>query len=119
MTDPIRLPVLSAGLSPPSPTRMLADQLSGAARRPRGAAGILAARLSAAPRRQLHASGASVEARPAGRRAYAPALTDAMPTRFAGARLSLVVESLRVADAVTAVPPVFNVAPSGLFKSFF
>ena len=31
----------------------------------------------------------------------------------------MVVESIRTADAVIAVTPVFNVGPSGLFKSFF
>src|SRR5690625_4470678 len=101
MTDPIRLLVLSAGLSTPSSTRMLADQLSGAARR------------------QLEAAGGSVDVRTVELREYAHDITDAMLTRFPGERLSLVVESLRVADAVIAVTPVFNVGPSGLFKSFF
>ena len=101
MTDPIRLLVLSAGLSTPSSTRMLADQLSGAARR------------------QLERTGGAVEVQTVELREYAHDITDAMLTRFPNERLAMVVASLRVADAVIAVTPVFNVGPSGLFKSFF
>lgn len=100
MTDPIRLLVLSAGLSTPSSTRMLADQLSGAARR------------------QLEAAGGSVEVRTVELREYAHDITDTMLTRFPGERLAMVIESVRAADAVIAVTPVFNVGPSGLFKMF-
>ena len=100
MTDPIRLLVLSAGLSTPSSTRMLADQLSGAVRH------------------ELESSGGAVEVQTVELREYAHDITDAMLTRFPGERLAMVVESLRVADAVIAVTPVFNVGPSGLFKSF-
>ena len=101
MTDPIRLVVLSAGLSTPSSTRMLADHLSGAARR------------------QLEHTGGAVEVQTVELREYAHDITDAMLTRFPNERLAMVVASLRVADAVIAVTPVFNVGPAGLFKSFF
>src|SRR5699024_2409689 len=101
MTDPIRLVVLSAGLSTPSSTRMLADQLSGAARR------------------QLEHTGGAVEVQTVELREYAHDITDAMLTRFPNERLAMVVASLRVADAVIAVTPVSNVGPAGLFKSFF
>ncbi|MFC7457623.1 CE1759 family FMN reductase [Brachybacterium sp. GCM10030267] len=101
MTGPIRLVALSAGLSTPSSTRMLADQLS------REAASALGR------------DGAEVDVRTVELREYAHDITDAMLTRFPGERLSMVIESVRAADAVIAVTPVFNVGPSGLFKSFF
>src|SRR5690625_6287457 len=101
MTDPIRLLVLSAGLSTPSSTRMLADQLSGAARR------------------QLEAAGGSVDVRAVELGEYAHDITDAMLTRFAGERLTLVVESLRVADAGIAVTPAVNGGPAGLVQTVF
>jgi len=101
MTDPMRLVVLSAGLSTPSSTRMLADQLS------------------ASVRRELERFGTEVDVTTVELREYAHDITDTMLTRFPGERLAMVVESLRAADAVIAVTPVFNVGPSGLFKSFF
>jgi len=45
-------------------------------------------------------------------------LTDALLTRFPSGRLAQVIAQLRAADAVVAVTPVFNVGPSGLFKTF-
>lgn len=100
MTDPIRLVVLTAGLSTPSSTRMLADQLTRAVRT-RG-----------------EAAGRPVEATVVELREYAHDVTDALLTRFPSEKLSLVIESVRAADAVIAVTPVFNIGPSGLFKSF-
>ena len=100
MTEPIRIVALSAGLSTPSSTRMLADQLSRAIRL------------------ELERTGAVVDVQTVELRELAHDITDAMLTRFTGERLGLVVESIRTADAVIAVTPVFNVGPSGLFKSF-
>jgi FMN reductase len=101
MTDTLRLVALSAGLSTPSSTRMLTDQLS------REAASALGR------------DGAEVDVRTVELREFAHDIIDAMLTRFPNERLSMVVEAVRAADAVIAVTPVFNVGPSGLFKTFF
>ncbi|MEV0866995.1 CE1759 family FMN reductase [Brachybacterium paraconglomeratum] len=101
MTDTFRLLALSAGLSTPSSTRMLADQLTREA--------------SAA----LGADGSAVEVTTVELREYAHDLTDALLTRFPSERLSMVIEHVRAADAVIAVTPIFNVGPAGLFKTFF
>lgn len=101
MTDTIRLLALSAGLSTPSSTRMLADQLTREA--------------SAA----LGADGTAVEVTTIELREYAHDLTDALLTCFPSERLSMVIEQVRAADAVIAVTPIFNVGPAGLFKTFF
>ena len=101
MTRTVRLVALTAGLSTPSSTRMLADQLSRAAAAAVGG------------------DGTEVEVTAVELREYAHDITDALLTRFPNERLSMVVESVRAADAVIAVTPVFNVGPSGLFKMFF
>ena len=96
-----RILALTAGLSTPSSTRMLTDQL---------------AREAAAA---LGTGGAEVEVTTVELREYAHDITDALLTRFPGERLAIVIEQVRAADAVIAVTPVFNVGPSGLFKMFF
>lgn len=101
MTTTVRLLALSAGLSTPSSTRMLTDQLT---------------RESAAA---LGRDGSEVEVRTIELREYAHDITDALLTRFPGERLAMVVEQIRAADAVIAVTPIFNVGASGLFKMFF
>ncbi len=101
MTTTFRLVALSAGLSTPSSTRMLTDQLS---------------RESAAA---LGRDGSEVEVRTIELREYAHDVTDALLTRFPGERLAMVIEQIRAADAVIAVTPIFNVGASGLFKTFF
>jgi FMN reductase len=101
MTTTFRLVALSAGLSTPSSTRMLTDQLS---------------RESAAA---LGRDGSEVEVRTIELREYAHDITDALLTRFPGERLAMVTEQVRAADAVIAVTPIFNVGASGLFKTFF
>ena len=100
-TSTFRILALSAGLSTPSSTRMLADQLTREA--------------SAA----LGADGTAVEVTTIELREYAHDLTDALLTRFPSERLSMVIEQVRAADAVIAVTPIFNVGPAGLFKTFF
>ncbi|EWS80029.1 flavoprotein [Brachybacterium phenoliresistens] len=100
MTQPLRLVVLTAGLSTPSSTRMLADQLADAAVR------------------RAEAAGRCVTTTVVELRELAREITDALLTRFPGERLARVLEDLRAADAVIAVTPVFNVGPSGLFKMF-
>ncbi|MGO1228047.1 CE1759 family FMN reductase [Brachybacterium sp. AOP42-C2-15] len=101
MTRTFRLVALTAGLSTPSSTRMLTDQLS------REAAAALGR------------DGSRVEVTTVELREHAHDITDALLTRFPNERLSMVIEQVRAADAVIAVTPVFNVGPSGLFKTFF
>lgn len=96
-----RILALSAGLSTPSSTRMLADQLT--------------REVSAS----LGTDGAEVAVETVELREHAHDLTDALLTRFPSERLSAVVEKVRAADAVVAVTPIFNLGPASLFKLFF
>lgn len=93
--------VVSAGLSQPSSTRLLADRLSGAV-----TAGVRAAGQEVLVE--------NVELRP-----LAHALADNLLTGFAPPDLAAAVRSVTEADAVIAVTPVFAASYSGLFKSFF
>ena len=89
--------VVTAGLSEPSSTRLLADLLGGAVE-------------SALPEADVEV----VELRP-----LAHAITDALLTGFPSGELARVVERVAKADAVVAVTPVFSASYSGLFKTFF
>lgn len=93
--------VLSAGLSTPSSTRLLADQLSDAARRELAE----------------HPDGADVEVTTIELREIARDITDALLSRVLSPRLAALSDAIRRADAVIAVTPIFNTGPSGLFKS--
>jgi len=95
------LVVVSAGLSQPSSTRLLADRLSAAAV---GAAAGLGVQLTA----QV------VELRE-----LAHDLMNHLLTGFPPAALKQAIDAIEAADAVIAVTPVFNASYSGLFKSFF
>ncbi|MBV9831581.1 MAG: NAD(P)H-dependent oxidoreductase, partial [Marmoricola sp.] len=88
--------VLSAGLSQPSSTRLLADLIA-----------------RAVAEELQDASIEIVELRP-----LAHAIADAMLTGFPSGELARVVELVARADAVVAVTPVFSASYSGLFKSF-
>ena len=96
-----RILAVSAGLSTPSSTRMLADQLT--------------REVSAA----LGTDGAEVAVETVELREHAHDLTDALLTRFPGGRVSSVIEKVRAADAIVAVTPIFNLGPASLFKLFF
>jgi FMN reductase len=93
--------VVSAGLSRPSSTRLLAEQLAQAT------ADQLAGR-------GIQATIEFIELRD-----HAHQVTDNLLTGFAPAGLRGVVESVTGADGVIAVTPIFNASFSGLFKSFF
>lgn len=97
----LTLAVVSAGLSQPSSTRLLADRLSGAV-----TAGVRAA-------------GQDVLVENVALRPLAHALADNLLTGFAPPDLAAAVRSVTEADAVIAVTPVFAASYSGLFKSFF
>ncbi len=96
-----RILAVSAGLSTPSSTRMLTDQLT---------------RETAAA---LGKDGSEILVETVELREHAHDLTDALLTRFPSERLAMVIEQVRAADAVIAVTPIFNLGPAGLFKLFF
>ena len=95
-----RIAVISAGLSVPSSTRMLAD------------------RMAAATVAELTARGipASVDAFEL--RDVAHDITNNMLTGFAPPNLESVINAVVSADAVIVVTPIFSTSYSGLFKSF-
>lgn len=93
--------VLTAGLSDPSSTRLLADLLGSAA-------------VTALAQRGEEAVIEVVELRP-----LAHALTDHLLTGFATGELAAAQAAVAAADAVIAVTPVFSASYSGLFKTFF
>ncbi|GLY06280.1 MULTISPECIES: FMN reductase [Actinoplanes] len=94
------LVVVSAGLSQPSSTRLLADQLS-------AAAVAAAARL-----------GVTLDVRTVELRDLAHEITDHMLTGFPPAALKDAQDAVTAADALIVVTPVFSASYSGLFKSF-
>ena len=100
-SDVRRIAVVTAGLSDPSSTRLLADLL-GEATRAAVAEGGRTAEIEV------------VELRP-----LAHAITDALLTGFPTGDLAAAVETVASADAVIAVTPVFSASYSGLFKTFF
>jgi FMN reductase len=93
--------VVTAGLSQPSSTRLLADQLAGGVRT--GAAG----------------RGDRVEVITLELREFAHDITDNLLTGFPSVTLQTAIDAVSSADAVIAVTPVFSGSYSGLFKSFF
>ncbi len=100
-TSPIRIAVVAAGLSVPSSTRILADQLATAVRQA----------LSDADR--------PVAVQVVELRDLAHLLADNLLTGFATGALSDAIETVTRADALIAVSPVFSASYSGLFKTFF
>ncbi|MDD7938413.1 FMN reductase [Actinomycetospora lutea] len=94
------LAVVSAGLSTPSSTRLLADRLTD---------GVVTA---------LRERG--VEARPEviELRDHARDLADHLVTGFPNAALRPVLETVAGADGLVAVTPIFSASYSGLFKTF-
>jgi FMN reductase len=95
------LAVVSAGLSQPSSTRLLADRLAGATDRAL----------------RLHGEQADVSV--VELRDLAHEVTDHLLTGFPSPDLAAALDLVRDADAVIAVTPVFSASFSGLFKSFF
>jgi FMN reductase len=102
-----RIVVISAGLSEPSTTRLLADRLAAAAER---ALTEIVDRRDAAP--ELEVSVAEL-------RDLARDITDAMLTRVASPALQTVIDAVTAADGLIAVSPIFSASYGGLFKSFF
>ncbi|SFC49906.1 FMN reductase [Nocardioides terrae] len=96
-----RIVVVSAGLSVPSSTRLLADMLGEAA-------------VGAIRERGQEADVEVVELRP-----LAHALADHLLTGFPSGELGAAIEKVRRADGLVVVTPVFSASYSGLFKTFF
>ncbi|MFI1094600.1 FMN reductase [Streptomyces sp. NPDC020917] len=93
------LVAVTAGLSRPSSTRLLADRLAAAARQ--------------------HTGELTTEVRVIELRELANEIAQNMVTGFPGPRLRDAVEAVTAADGLIAVTPVFTGSYSGLFKSFF
>jgi FMN reductase len=96
-----RIVLVSAGLGVPSSTRLLGDQLASATVRSLGARGETA-------------DVDVIELRP-----LAHALADHLLTGFPSGELAEALETVRRADALVVVSPVFQASYSGLFKMFF
>lgn len=107
-----RLVVVSAGLSVPSTTRILADQLAEAAVAALG-------QRSGAGSDSSGSGGPEVSVEVVELRPLAHALADAMLTGFPTGELAEAVELVTGADALVVVTPVFSASYSGLFKMFF
>ena len=95
------LAVVSAGLSTPSSTRLLADRLT-------------AATVEALRERGVETTVEVVELRE-----HARDLADHLVTGFPNAALRPVVDAVVGADGLIAVTPIFAASYSGLFKTFF
>jgi FMN reductase len=95
------LAVVSAGLSTPSSTRLLADRLT-------------AATVAALAERGITATVEVVELRE-----HARHLADNLLTGFANKQLQGAVDTVVGADGLIAVTPIFSASYSGLFKTFF
>jgi FMN reductase len=100
MTAARRIAVVSAGLSNPSSTRMLAD------------------RLATAAVHQLAERGITAEIDVFELRDYAHDITNNLLTGFAAPALESMINAVVSADALIAVTPIFSTSYSGLFKSF-
>jgi FMN reductase len=95
------LAVVSAGLSVPSSTRLLADRLT-------------AATVDALRERGIATTVEVVELRE-----HARDLADNLVTGFPNAALRGAIETVTGADGLIAVTPIFSASYSGLFKTFF
>ena len=99
MTDRT-LAVVSAGLTQPSSTRLLADRLAAATR-------------TELSRLDIRAKPDIIEVRH-----HAHDVTNHLLSGFPSARLREVIDTITGADGLIAVTPIFNASYSGLFKSF-
>jgi FMN reductase len=90
--------VVSAGLSVPSSTRMLADRLAAAT---------------------VAALGPGATSEVVELRGHARDLADHLLTGFPGTSLRAAIDTVAKADGLIAVTPVFSASYSGLFKTFF
>ena len=89
--------IVTAGLSEPSTTRLLADRFAESVRKQDGDATVSVVSL----------------------RELAHEITDATLTGFAPPRLQSVIDQVVASDGLIAVTPIFKASYPGLFKSFF
>ena len=99
--DSLKLVVVSAGLSQPSSTRLLAD------------------RLAAAVRTELDGEPRPVDVDVIELRELAVDIANNLVTGFPAPALAAALDRVAQADGLIAVTPVFTASFSGLFKSFF
>lgn len=95
-----KLTVVTAGLSQPSTTRLLGDQLA------------------AETARSLQARGVEVEIQLVELRDHAHELMNNLLTGFPSSDLRATLDAVRRADGLIVVTPIFNASYSGLFKVF-
>lgn len=95
------LAVVSAGLSQPSSTRLLADRLRDAT-------------LARLAEQDIEVEVASFDLRD-----VASDIMNNLVTGFPSPKLEKVIEAVTSADGLIAVTPIFTTSYSGLFKSFF
>ena len=95
------LVVVSAGVSQPSSTRLLAD------------------RIAAATASRLDEQGVETAVQTFELRDVAGDIMNNMLTGFPSPRLETVIDAVTSADGLIAVTPIFTASYSGLFKSFF
>ena len=93
----MKLVAVSAGLSVPSSTRLLADRLAEAARRRLDDVTVQVVEL----------------------RDLAVPIAENLVTGFPGKALREAIDTVTEADGLIVVTPIFNASYSGLFKSFF
>lgn len=96
-----RIAVVTAGLSQPSSSRILAD------------------RLAEATERALLQDGERTDVTVLELRELARDLMDHLLTGFPGPRLEEAIGTVATADGVIVVSPIFSASYSGLFKTFF
>lgn len=101
MTAPIRVVVVSAGVSDPSSTRLLADRASQRI-------------VTLAAERGGNATVESLDLRE-----LLPELPAALASQHLGAGFKRAVDVLQGADVIVAAAPVYKAGASGLFTSFF
>lgn len=101
MRESRTLAVVSAGLSQPSSTRLLAE------------------RITAAVVARLEQQGVDVRVESFDLRDVAHDITNNMLTGFPSPKLEEVIDAVTGADGLIAVTPIFTTSYSGLFKSFF
>ncbi|MER5361405.1 FMN reductase [Streptomyces sp. NPDC002785] len=97
----MKLIAVSAGLSTPSSTRLLAD------------------RLIESTRGELAAQGHTVPTEVIELRELARDVANHLVTGFPPSRLAAAIDAVTEADGLIVVTPVFTASYSGLFKSFF
>ncbi|MFF3608270.1 FMN reductase [Streptomyces sp. NPDC002463] len=97
----MKLTVVSAGLSTPSSTRLLADRLAESARD------------------ELTGRGQEPSTEVVELRELAGDIANHLVTGFPPPRLSAAIDAVTAADGLIVVTPVFAASYSGLFKSFF